>query len=199
MYCQTLLCLPRIHTLNTVTSHVLYLAGGQEQLSSLQQHLDTLSQGQAKLGLDVAALKANASPASASSLDAKSGPQPEQQAANDGSAQTADSKSTGDIGSAADSSTAGIHGNVLVQPNLAMAGGDVVQRLDTLAAEVGESLLAACRCKVTLSAHVRYCGPSSLIHMHLLCESADISLSTSLCVNPCSASFLLYCVAYANS
>ncbi|KAL3151133.1 hypothetical protein ABBQ38_012999 [Trebouxia sp. C0009 RCD-2024] len=115
-------------------------AGGQQQLSSLQQRLDTLSQGQAKLGLDIMALKANASPAPVSSLEANSGSQPEQQAANGGSSQTADSKSkvdtgsTADTGSAADSSTAGAYGNV--QPNPALAGGIVIQRLDTLAAEV---------------------------------------------------------------
>lgn len=140
-YCQTLLCLPRTYNLDTVTSHVLCLAGGQQQLSSLQQRLDTLSQGQAKLGLDIMALKANASPAPVSSLEANSGSQPEQQAANGGSSQTADSKSkvdtgsTADTGSAADSSTAGAYGNV--QPNPALAGGIVIQRLDTLAAEVG--------------------------------------------------------------
>lgn len=108
----------------------------QEQLSGLQQHLDSLSQGQAKLGLDVAALKANASPASASSPEAKPGSNPEQQAANGTSAPPADSKPATDTGSAANNITAGAHGGVPVQPNLALAGGDVVQRLDTLATEV---------------------------------------------------------------
>ena len=119
------------------------MAGVQEQLSDLKQHLDTLGQAQAKLGLDVAALKASASPAPALSLDANSGSQPQQQVATGGSSQATDSQSAVPTGSAAGSSTAGVHGNVPVQPSLALAGSDVAQRLDSLAAEVGSCHSAA--------------------------------------------------------
>lgn len=121
----------------------MYSADVQQQLSTLQQHLDTLSQGQSKLGLEVAALKADAPHMPAVSAEVRTGSQAEQPAADSSPAQSADT--TFAAGTVPSSSPGGKDGhNLPVQASLAagmQADKDLVQRVDALASEVGKSHL----------------------------------------------------------
>ena len=125
----------------------------QEQLSGLQQQLNTLSQGQSKLGLEVAALKADASSVPALSAGIETAPQAEQQAADSSPAAAQSADSTSAAGTVPNTSPVGQHGQstLPMQPNAALgsqAESDLARRVEALAAEVRE--VASC-CTLLLS------------------------------------------------
>lgn len=125
----------------------------QQQLSTLQQHVDTLSHGQSKLGLEVAALKADAPHMPAVSAEVRTGSQAEQQAADSSPAQSADTTSV--AGTVPSSIPGGKDGHRSpVQASLAVgmqADNDLVRRVDALASEVGKSHLCYCKLPVSKS------------------------------------------------
>lgn len=124
----------------------MFSAGVQEQLSGLQQQLNTLSQGQSKLGLEVAALKADAPHVPALSARVKTGSEAEQAAdSSPVAAQSADNTSA--AATLPNTSPAGGHeqSTLPVQPSAALglqADDDLARRVDALTAEVRE--LASC-------------------------------------------------------
>lgn len=135
----------------------------RQQLSTLQQHMDTLSQGQSKLGLEVAALKADAPhmPAVSAEVRTRTGSQAEQQAADSSPAQSADSTSA--AGTVPSSSPGGKdgHSSWPVQASLSsgmQADNDLVQRVDALASEVGKSHLCYCKLPVSKSCSEGACA-----------------------------------------
>ena len=123
----------------------------QSQLLSLEQQLQTLTDGQTKLGQDVAALKAAApSSSSAGATEARAGSSAGQQAADSPAASSkgAAGSSSPDLstGAGAAQGPAGLQGrdSVSEQPGTALGNqnGHFGQRLDALADEV--RLLAFC-------------------------------------------------------
>lgn len=119
----------------------------QEQLSGLQQQLDSLRQGQSKLGLEVAALQTDAPRGPALFAEVKAGSQAEQQAADSSPVAAQSTDSTSAAATEPSTSPSGEHGQstLPLQPNSALglqADDDLVRRVDALADEVRE--VASC-------------------------------------------------------
>ena len=130
----------------------------QEQLAGLHQQLDSLTQGQSKLGLEVAALQTDAPHFSALSAEVRTGSQAEQQAEHSSpvAAQSADSTSAAAI--VPSTRPSGEHGQstLPLQPSSALglqADDALVRRVDALAAEVRED--ASCSTSLPSKAVVK--------------------------------------------
>ena len=143
-----------------------------QDVSGLQQQLDTLSQGQSELGLEVAALKADAPHVSALSAQVKTGSRAEQQAADSSHVAAQSTDSTSAAATVPSTSPAGEHGqsNLPVQPTAAsglQTDNDLVQRVDALAAEVRE----VASCCIPLSSELSANVSLGQFHPKTLCIS----------------------------
>lgn len=115
--------------------------------------MGTLSQGQSKLGQEVAALKADAPHVPAVSAEVRTGSQAKQQAADSSPAHSADSISAAGVPNSGPGGKDG-RSSSPAQPILSsgtQAGGDLVKRMDALASEVNKSPF--CCCKPPVSKH----------------------------------------------